>query len=166
MSTGWTQPGLAFPGTFPYAGTSGYAAGSDTSEDRAREDDESGATTRRQRAVLALVGNAQDTGLTWAELADLGGWHHGQASGALSALHKSGLVAMLTDRRQRSHVYVLPAYVADRPTQPHGSNRHGPTRLVLSADAVTEALADAGLTGRDAARARNALRALGLELTR
>lgn len=164
--TGWDQPGLEFPGTFPYAGTSGYAAGSDTSEDRARADDASGATTRRQRAVLRLLDVTERRGLTWAELAAIGGWHHGQASGALSALHKSGLVAMLTERRQRSHVYVLPQHVADRPTRPHGSNRHGPTRLVLSADAVTTALADAGLTGRDAARARNALRALGLELTR
>ena len=164
--TGWDQPRLEFPGTFPYAGTSGYAAGSDTSEDRARADDEDGTTTRRQRAVLALLGTAEDRGLTWAELADLGGWHHGQASGALSALHKSGLVAMLTDRRQRSHVYVLPRYVGDRETRAHGSHRHDGPRFVLLERDVTGALADAGLTGREAARARNALRALGLELTR
>ena len=166
MSIGWTQASLPFPGTFPYAGTSGYAAGSDTSEARARTDDEDGTTTRRQRAVLTLLGAAGERGLTWAELADLGGWHHGQASGALSGLHKSGLVAMLTDRRQRSHVYVLPVHVEGRDTVAHGSNRHAPARLVLSSDAVTVALAEAGLTGRDAARARNALRALGLELTR
>jgi hypothetical protein len=164
--TGWDQPRLEFPGTFPYAGTSGYAAGSDTSEDRARADDEAGTTTERQRRVLSALAAAWTTGLTWAELANLTGWHHGQASGALSTLHRSGLVAMLTERRQRSHVYVLPTYVGDRPTQPHGSNRHAPARYVLSSEAVTAALADAGLTGRDAARARNALRALGLELTR
>lgn len=166
MSTGWTQPGLPFPGTFPYAGTSGYAAGSDTSEDRARTDDEDGTTTRRQRQVLSALDAGGFTGMTWAELANLTGWHHGQASGALSVLHKSGLISRLAERRGRCAVYVLPEYVDDRPTQPHGSNRHGPARYVLDNAAVTAALADAGLTGRDAARARNALRALGLELTR
>lgn len=164
--SGWDQPGLEFPGTFPYAGTSGYAAGSDTSEDRARTDDATGATTVRQRLVLRTLDHQGTTGATWAELANVYGWHHGQASGALSTLHKSGLVARLAERRQRSHVYVLPQHVADRPTQPHGSNRHGPARYVLDNAAVTTALADAGLTGRDAARARNALRSLGLELTR
>ena len=164
--TGWDQPGLEFPGTFPYAGTSGYAAGSDTSEDRARDQDASGATTRFQRYVLREVGDRGRYGATWAELAHLLDMHHGQASGALSNLHKAGLLARLTERRKRCAVYVLPEHVADRPTQVHGSNRHAPARYVLSAEAVTEALADAGLTGRDAARARNAMRALGLELTR
>lgn len=162
----WDQPALPFPGTFPYAGTSGYAAGSDTSEDRARTDDEAGTTTERQRTVLAEVGARGRYGATWSELANLTGWHHGQASGALSVLHKSGLLARLTERRQRSSVYVLPEHVADRPTQPHGSTTHAPARYVLSAEAVTDVLAAQGITGREAARVRNALRALGLELTR
>lgn len=164
--SGWDQPALPFPGTFPYAGTSGYAAGSPTSEDRARADDEAGTTTVRQRLALRVLDHRGPDGATWAELANVYGWHHGQASGVLSVLHKSGLVARLTERRQRSAVYVLPQHVADRPTQPHGSASHANARTVLSAEAVTEALADAGLTGREAARARNALRALGLELTR
>jgi hypothetical protein len=162
----WAQPGLEFPGTFPYAHTSGYAAGSPTSEDRARTEDEAGTTTERQRRVLTETGDRGRYGVTWVELANLTGWHHGQASGALSALHKSGLLARLDERRNRCAVYVLPEHVNGRTTQPHGSQSHAPTRTVLDNDAVTEALADAGLTGRDAARARNALRALGLELTR
>lgn len=166
MSTGWTQPALGFPGTFPYGHTSGYAAGSPTSEDRARTEDAAGTTTERQRRVLVILSAAGTAGATWTDLATLTGWHHGQASGALSTLHKSGLIARLDERRNRCAVYVLPEHVADRGTQPHGSTTHAPARLVLSAEAVTDALAEAGLTGREAARARNALRSLGLELTR
>jgi hypothetical protein len=162
----WAQPRLEFPGTFPYAGTSGYAAGSPTSEDRARTDDETGTTTARQRLTLTLVGDRGAEGLTWTELAYATRWHHGQASGVLSTLHKSGLLARLDERRDRCAVYVLPQDVGERGTQPHGSATHAPARTVLDNDAVTAALSDAGLTGRDAARARNALRALGLELTR
>lgn len=155
-----------FPGTFPYAGTSGYAAGSAASESRTRDEDAKGATGRRQRAVLAQLLAAGPRGMTWREVSAALELHHGEASGALSNLHHAGMVARLTERRGRCSVYVAPEHVADRPTEPHGSTLHSPARLVLSSEAVTDALAEAGLTGREAARARNALRALGLELTR
>lgn len=112
-----------FGGTeLPYAGTSGYAAGSSASEARARADDATGATTKRQRGVLSILAHAGPDGLTWAEVAEFFGWHHGQASGVLSVLHKAGRVARLgPPRRHRCSVYVLPEFVGDRETEPHGS---------------------------------------------
>lgn len=103
----------------PYAGTSGHS-GSDTSRERAERDDRSGVTGKRQRQVLARLAAVGAYGQTWKDLADLYGWHHGQASGVLSVLHKTGHVERLTARRDRCHVYVLPAHVHGLPTEPHG----------------------------------------------
>jgi hypothetical protein len=53
-------------------------------------------------------------GRTWKELADIQSWHHGQASGVLSVLHKEGLIARLIEKRNRCAVYVMPEYVNGR----------------------------------------------------
>ncbi len=103
----------------PYAGTSGHSGGA-TSEERARADDQSGATKLRQANTLMALNNAGTQGMTWKELADQTGWHHGKASGALSNLHVAEKVARLTERRDRCFVYVLPEFVRDRPTQRQG----------------------------------------------
>lgn len=155
-----------FLGSFPYAGTSGYAAGSPTSEARARDEDDKGTTTQRQAETIARVRLHGHYGYTVRELRAITGWHHGQASSVLSVLHKDGRLARLAESRNRCRVYVLPEYVDGRDTEPHGSANRPPARFVLDAEAVTAALADAGLEGREAARARNALRALGVEVAR
>lgn len=104
----------------PYAGTSGWS-GSDTSQERAEREDSDGTTSRRQEQALASLSNRYGMGVTWRELGQMRNWHHGQASGVLSVLHKSGRIARLTERRDKCAVYVLPDYVGDRITAPHGS---------------------------------------------
>ena len=121
------------PPVLPYGGeddpNSGYAAGAATSEERARRDDADGTTSKRQAKTLWALGaedgggrggTGREYGLTWKELADVGGWHHGQASGVLSNLHKAGKIARLTERRNRCFIYVLPEYVNSRETQEQG----------------------------------------------
>lgn len=103
----------------PYAGTSGWS-GTDTSRERAVTADSSGETSRRQRRVMRLLYQAQDDGLTWKGLAAETGWHHGQASGVLSVLHKDGMIARLTERRGRCRVYVHPHYINGRETDSQG----------------------------------------------
>lgn len=110
----------------PYAGTSGWS-GSDTSRERAERDDSDGTTADRQQRVLAILARLGAEGTTWKELAAATDWHHGQASGALSVLHKVGKVARLTERRNRCQVYVLPEHVNGRDTAPHG--RRAPQRV-------------------------------------
>lgn len=122
----------------PYAGTSGWS-GSATSQERALRDDEDGTTTVRQRAALSTLAHWASTGRTWKELADSMGWHHGQASGVLSVLHKDGRVARLTERRQRCQVYVLPEHVGDRDTVPHGRNRRTAPTPAATADQAAAA---------------------------
>jgi len=103
----------------PYAGTSGWS-GTDTSKARAQHDDDSGLTGARQRQTLDLLDDADTVGLTWKELAEETGWHHGTASGVLSVLHKTGHVARLTQTRDRCKVYVTPRHTIGRDTETQG----------------------------------------------
>lgn len=107
----------------PYNGSSGWS-GSSTSRDRAEAADGSGETRNRQLLVLLSLIKRGPEGMTWRELADLTGWHHGTASGALSVLHKEGRIARLSIKRQRCKVYVLPEDVHGRVTEPHGRKPH------------------------------------------
>lgn len=103
----------------PYAGTSGHSGG-ETSKARALRDDKDGSTSMRQIHTVNRLRAVGSSGQTWKELASRYGWHHGQASGVLSVLHKTGHVARLTEKRQRCFVYVLPEYVDGRETQEQG----------------------------------------------
>lgn len=110
--------GLSAPET-PYAGTSGWS-GSDTSRERAQAEDGDGTTHVRQKRLLTYLAVCGAHGATWKDLSFATSWHHGQASGALSVLHKTGHIARLTERRDRCAVYVLPQFVQGRETAEHG----------------------------------------------
>ena len=103
----------------PYAGTSGWS-GSDTSRERAEEEDASGVTGKRQRQVMHFLDARGAFGVTVHEVTRQFGWHHGQSSGALSVLHKAEHIARLTEKRDRCLIYVLPKFVEGRETEPHG----------------------------------------------
>lgn len=157
----------------PYAGTSGWS-GSATSRERAERDDQDGTTAGRQArtiedlstrwAVDGVIDAGREQGLTWKELAWLHGWHHGQASGVLSVLHKTGRIARLTERRNRCAVYVLPEYVHGRETAPHGGKRREP-RQVSTAEEIaalpvgTVLLTESGLAWQFTAERPNPNRA-------
>jgi hypothetical protein len=79
---------------------------SPTSADRARREDSNGTTSKRQKAVLDALIDAGARGATWKDIADTLHLHHGQASGALSTLHKAGLVFALTKPRNGCQPYV------------------------------------------------------------
>jgi hypothetical protein len=65
--------------------------------------------------VLAVAAAAGAAGVTWRDVADALGWHHGQASGALSALHGQDRLVRLAERREGCAVYVRPDHAAGRP---------------------------------------------------
>jgi hypothetical protein len=126
------QPDLFSVGdddALPYAGTAGFVS-QPASAQRAQSEARSGEATARARAVLAHL-EAHPTGLTWKELATLMNLHHGQISGALSNLHKSGHVFMLHAQRNRCHPYCHakhrvnypPAARIDEPAQTKAGKR-------------------------------------------
>lgn len=105
----------------PYAGTSGWS-GSATSHARAVDADTNGATSRRQRLVLAALDVVGAEGLTWQDLSRFANLHHGAASGVLSTLHKAGHIARLTETRNRCQVYVGLDHIAGRELAPYRPN--------------------------------------------
>jgi hypothetical protein len=106
----------------PYAGTSGHS-GSETSAARANYEDANGITSLRQRLTIDALYLAKVHGLTWKELGEAMGWHHGQASGCLSALHKERYIARLTASRNGCRVYVHPDHVAGRKVEAYKANK-------------------------------------------
>jgi hypothetical protein len=124
-----------FSPALPYAGTEGFA-GSETSRERAFKEALDGTASKRQRFILILAERAKDKGITVAELRDQT-LHHGRVSGALSVLHKAGKLSRLTEVRGKCKVYVMPQYVNDRPTEPHGVV-HRADKDTLKAAALVE----------------------------
>lgn len=87
-------------------------------------------------------------GLTWREYADENGLHHGQASSALSNLHRQGRVARLAEKRRGSGVYVLPVFVDDRPVITYRTRPQPPTVEQIE-DAVNDYWHHARVHSRD-----------------
>jgi hypothetical protein len=111
---------------------------SPTSAGRARREDSNGTTSKRQKAILDLLDGLGTKGATWKEVADQLGLHHGQASGALSTLHRAGLVFALRSTRNNCQPYIhskyrdnyLPVVRADSPaTTKAGRKRAALERL-------------------------------------
>jgi predicted nucleic acid-binding Zn ribbon protein len=63
------------------------------------------------------------SGLTWKELSEITGLHHGTASGVLSVLHKSGRIARLKESRDGCKVYVDVSCVKGRVIESQGRKR-------------------------------------------
>ena len=97
----------------PYAGNSGWS-GSETSRERAIRNDADGTTARNQKTALHWLAENGYHGMTWKDLSDRTGMHHGTSSGVLSVLHKAGIIMRLTDKRNRCAIYVLPENVNGR----------------------------------------------------
>ena len=116
MSALLNQPEL------PYNGTSGHS-GTNTSKERALSADRSGKTALRQAQALNLLSQRKMSGLTWKELSDITGLHHGTASGVLSVLHKTGRRARLTESRDGCKVYVDVACIEGRVIESQGRKK-------------------------------------------
>lgn len=86
-----------------YGRTAGFV-NQPASRDRAQKEAASGVASQRAMLVLRYLQNAPE-GMTWRELGAALNLHHGQISGVLSNLHKSGLVFMLRQQRNRCHPY-------------------------------------------------------------
>jgi hypothetical protein len=159
--------GEVVQGSFPYGGerdpNSGFIKGG-SSEDRARSEDNGGVTALRQRETLVALDQAGPMGLTWQELARIQGWHHGQASGALSGLHKTGRIVRLTLRRKRCAIYVASRHVNGRATEKQGETettrmlREAVDLLGLLAPSCRHRAADPDLINCTACRANHLIR--------
>ena len=93
----------------PYKGTAGWS-GTDTSQARAVDNVKSGREKNYQITTLSYLKLAGIQGMTWKELAEGTGWHHGTTSGVLSVLHQSGAIVRAVKTRNRCKIYVHQDY--------------------------------------------------------
>lgn len=103
------------PARLPYGGKSkvGYSEAGQAQQEK--DDADGGATGYRQASTLAALEHQGTEGITIAELCTARGWHHGQASGALSTLNKTGeIVRLAKSKRGGQSVYVLPEFIDGR----------------------------------------------------
>ena len=125
----------------PYGQTSGWS-GSSTSRERAERADRTAITENRQSITVGLLRRAGIDGLTWRELSEQTGWHHGTASGALSVLHKDGQIARLPERRDKCQIYVLRENVLGRDTADYQPNVSARLLQEVLTDIEQDLLAD------------------------
>lgn len=92
-------------GLFAYADQTTGSVDRPASRERAHREANDGTAADRALQILNTLAH-EPFGLTWGEVADRLGLHHGQASGALSNLHKTGRVFMLRTKRGKAHPYV------------------------------------------------------------
>jgi hypothetical protein len=99
----------------PYAGGTGNSQAGPSTERQEREDEE-GISRARQTLVVGFLNREGPLGMTIKELCKATGWHHGQASNALSILDTAGDIVRLDERRERQSVYVLEKFRGGRTT--------------------------------------------------
>jgi hypothetical protein len=104
--------------SLPYAGTSGWS-GTDASRERAERRDSNGQTATLQSRIVDNARHAGQWGITVKWLRDAyPDEHHGTLSGALTALHKTGRLLRLTEKRDKCSVYVAPQFLLGREAVP------------------------------------------------
>lgn len=89
--------------------TAGYVE-RPSSRERATREIADGSLSRRQEDIMKRLDFAGTQGMIWKELADATGLHHGKISGALSNMHKGGMVFMLRKKVKNCHPYVSVIY--------------------------------------------------------
>lgn len=103
----------------PYGATGSGHAGNESSKERQVAADASGLTGKRQKATLEAVELAARRGVTAAEMEQVLGVGHGQASSALSHLHRAGHIRRIKERRFKQEIYVTPEHVGERVESPY-----------------------------------------------
>jgi len=116
----------------PYR-TKGVATGGSSADgssaDRALREAGDGTLSARQVTILQILEQAGPTGRTYIEIADATKSRGGAVTGALSVLHKAGLVAALktdgipNNSRNGCGIYVLPEHVNGRITRKFTGNK-------------------------------------------
>jgi hypothetical protein len=132
------------------AGRTDGWAGSQASHERAVAEVRTGRAQQRRMDVIRALSVAGHDGLTWREVADRLGLHHGQASGTLSVLHSEGRISCLTSKRSKCHIYVMNSAVNGRTTREPGHTAAARREVELAAtleDRVAQARAEAADVG-------------------
>ena len=130
---------------YPNGHGSGHA-GNATSRERQLAEDAKGLTEGRQKMALNAVTAAGANGLVVSELELILAVGHGQASSALSHLHRAQKVVRLRDRRNKQELYVLPDYVNGRKESPYNPRLNRKHPRFYNDSTVLKAMEEAGMS--------------------
>jgi ribosomal protein S25 len=129
---------------YPNGHGSGHA-GNATSKERQQAEDAKGLTESRQAKALQAVTAFGANGLVVAELELMLGVGHGQASSALSHLHRAGKVVRLKSRRNKQEIYVVPDFVKGREESPYNPRLNRKHPKFYNDATVLKAMKEAGM---------------------
>lgn len=129
----------------PYPNAGSGHAGNATSRERQEIEDATGMTATRQLLALSMVNKSGPNGATVAEVEEALGVGHGQASSALSHLHRAGRIVRLKDRRNKQELYVHPDFVNGRTESPYNPRLNRKHPKFYSDHTVIEAMKAADL---------------------
>ena len=132
-------------GILPYGEKGSGWSGSETSRERAEREDASGITGQRQAQVFALLATHTNKGMTVKEVEDALSIGHGQASSALTHLHRAERVVRLQERRNGQQVYLLRGYAEGREESPYRPRFAKPHPKYMTKDQVLACMGDAGM---------------------
>lgn len=139
-------PRRGLPTMIEYPGGHGSGhAGNSTSKERQLREDASGLTASRQAKTLEAVELSAKHGITVAELEELLSIGHGQASSALSHLHRAGRIKRLTARRSKQEIYVVEEHRGGREESPYNARNTRKHPKHCSDRTVMEAMLVAGI---------------------
>jgi hypothetical protein len=128
----------------PVRSYAGHSTGPSSSSEAMAYADAHSITAKVQRTVLNSLAERGKRGMTVSDFRHIyPNLHHGQVSSALSALHLRGHIAMLEEKRNRCHVYVLNTYVNSRNTVARRTNRPK-TKIVVEETSETFTLEEDG----------------------
>jgi hypothetical protein len=130
---------------YPNGHGSGHS-GNASSKDRQVREDAAGLTKKRQAAVLDVVKAAAAAGVTSGEVENFLRIGHGQASSALSHLHRAGRIKRITERRMTQELYVLAEHVGGRKESPYTPREQRKHPKFHSDRTVLEAMKMAGIS--------------------
>lgn len=120
-------------------------AGNASSRARRIVEDKTGLTGWRQREVFKLVVEAGVTGIAVGEVEDTLGIGHGQASSALTHLHRGGHIQRITERRMKQELYVHPDFRDGRDESPYRPRREYHHPKFLTREQLLAVMMDANV---------------------
>ena len=122
---------MSMPHMIAYGNQGSGDAGNESSRARRLIADKTGLTGKRQKVIYQLVTLAGSDGMTVGEVENHTRLGHGQASSALTHLHRAGHIQRITEQRMKQEIYVHPDFRNDRPESPYRPRReiHHPRYL-------------------------------------
>jgi hypothetical protein len=138
-------PIVSAPMMIAYGTTGSGDAGNESSRQRRILEDLTGLTGKRQREIFTRVVQSGYAGMTVGEVEDRLRLGHGQASSALTHLHRAQHLIRIKDQRMKQEIYLHPDYRGDREESPYRPRREHHHPKFLTREQLLAVMMDANV---------------------